>query len=83
MQATSKYIANIMQRSNHSVAETTEVIRDHIEASAPCMLKGVIQWAKSQGYGGTPVICALYSLKADGIIWTDFDDDGETIVDLV
>ena len=72
-----------MQHSTHSVAETTEIIRDHIEASAPCMLKGVISWAKSQGYGGTPVICALYALKNDGVIWTDFDDDGETIVDLI
>lgn len=74
---------NIMRHSNHSVAETTEVIRDHIEASAPCMLKGVISWAKSQGYGGTPIICALYTLKNGGVILTDFDDDGETIVDLV
>ncbi len=69
--------------SNHSVSETVEVIRDHIQASAPCMLKGVMSWAKSQGYGGTAMICAIYQLKNEGIIFTDFDDDGETIVDLI
>ena len=63
--------------------ETVEVIRTHIEASAPCMLKGVLQWAAAQGYGGSKAVSAVQALKVNGIIFTDFDDDGETIVDLV
>lgn len=66
-----------------TTTETVEAIRTHIEASAPCMLKGVLTWAKVQGFGGSKAISAIYALKNDGIIFTDFDDDGETIVELV
>ena len=67
----------------HSVAETTEVIRTHIEASAPCLLKGVIQWAESQGYGGSKAVQAIHTLKLDRVINTSQDDDNQTVIDLI
>lgn len=66
-----------------TTTETIEALRTHIEASAPCMLKGVLNWAKVQGFGGSKAIAAVHALKINGTIFTDFDDDGETIVELV
>jgi hypothetical protein len=60
-----------------------EAIQTHIEASAPCSLKGVMSWATSQGFGGSKAVKAIQSLKNDRIIETSIDDDGSVVVDLI
>lgn len=60
-----------------------EVIKTHVEASAPCSMVGVMRWATSQGFGGTKAVQAIQTLKNERIIDTSFDDDNQVIVDLV
>lgn len=60
-----------------------EVIRTHIEASAPCCLTGVMRWASAQGFGGTKTVLALQALKNERIIETSLDDDNAIIIDLL
>jgi hypothetical protein len=60
-----------------------EVIKTHIEATAPCCMTGVMRWATSQGFGGAKAVQAIQTLKNECIIETSFDDDNAVIVDLV
>lgn len=60
-----------------------EVIRTHIEASAPISLRSVLHWAASQGFGGSKAIQAIQTLKTDRVIDTSQDDDNQTIIDLI
>ena len=60
-----------------------EAIQTHIEASAPCTMKHVMQWAAFQGFGGSKAVQAIQSLKNSRTIETSEDDDGETIIDLI
>lgn len=60
-----------------------EVIRTHIEASAPCCLTGVMRWASAQGFGGTKAVLALQALKNERMIETSIDEDNVIIIDLL
>lgn len=63
-----------------------EAIRTHIEASNPCTLKSVMQWAAYQGYGGSRAIEAIGTLTQQGIISVeleDYTDHSELVIDLL
>jgi len=59
-----------------------DAILNHINAVNPCSYVGVINWAKSQGYGGSKMVLAIQNLINDQVI-VIHRADGELTIDLI
>lgn len=56
-----------------------EAILDHIKADAPCSYNHVINWANSQGFGGSKMVNAVRQLLQDKVINMSSEDGSITI----
>lgn len=59
-----------------------EAILNHIKADAPCSYNHVINWANSQGFGGSQLVNAIRRLLREKTISMYNEDDFSITIEL-